>query len=80
MANACTWWPDGWPAWMGGTGDEWRHCCVAHDAAAKSIADDLAIGSCVADISPAMGLVMTLGVLTLGTVYVLVRRRLRRRK
>lgn len=29
----CTASPDGWPAWLGGTGDEWLGCCMAHDHA-----------------------------------------------
>lgn len=73
--NRCTGWIDGWPSWMGGTGEEWLHCCVAHDIAAKSVANDIALGQCVAAVSPAMGVVMAIGVLTLGTLYVALRRR-----
>lgn len=71
----CTGWIDGWPAWMGGTGEEWLHCCVAHDLAAKTVASDLALGKCVAAVSPLMGAAMAVGVLTFGTLYVALRRR-----
>lgn len=29
----CTRFLDGWPEWLGGRGDEWLACCVAHDVA-----------------------------------------------
>ncbi len=31
MADYCTAWPDGWPRWLGGTGEEWAQCCAVHD-------------------------------------------------
>lgn len=63
-----------------GSGDEWLPCCIAHDLAAKSIANDLALGRCVAEVSPLMGMVMAVGALTIGTVYVAILRTSRRRK
>lgn len=71
----CTWWPDGWPTWMGGTGREWLDCCIAHDLTPKSFSGDLALGVCVAHVAPVMGVVMFLGVSTLGTLYVWARSR-----
>lgn len=75
----CTGWLDGWPAFLGGSGDEWLNCCIAHDLATKSVAHDLALGRCVAEVSPVMGVIMTIGVLTFGTLYVAARRIRRRR-
>lgn len=71
--NRCTGWLNGWPEILGGTGQEWIHCCKAHDAVEKSISGDIALGMCVAEISPLMGVLMGAGVLTFGTVYVALR-------
>ena len=70
----CTWWPDGWPTWLGGAGNEWLHCCINHDLTEKSLSGDIALGVCVAQVSPAMGVLMVAGVLSLGTAYVGLKR------
>ncbi len=75
----CTWWPDGWPTWIGGRGNEWLHCCIDHDLVEKSLAGDLALGVCVAQESPTMGVLMGAGVLTLGTAYVVLKGRSKRK-
>jgi hypothetical protein len=69
----CTWWLDGWPTWLGGTGKEWLSCCVDHDLIEKSISGDIALAVCVAEISPLMGVLMGAGVLTFGTAFVALR-------
>jgi hypothetical protein len=65
----CTGWIDGWPTWLGGTGQEWLHCCVAHDQVDMTFQSALNLGQCVAATSPVMGLIMTIGVLAFGPVY-----------
>lgn len=66
----CTFWPDGWPVWLGGTGQEWHHCCVAHDLGASNL--DLA--RCVAETSPTMAAVMFAGLVVFGPIYLFWRR------
>jgi hypothetical protein len=78
--NVCTRWINGWPTWMGGTEDEWLHCCVAHDAVEKSLEGDLALGRCVAEVSPTMAGVMVAGVVVIGPAFLWIRKRLRERK
>lgn len=41
--NRCTGWLNGWPEFLGGTGQEWLHCCQAHDAVEKSLLGDIAL-------------------------------------
>lgn len=67
----CTWWPDGVPAWLGGTGDEWLHCCVAHDLSdLPMLASDIVLARCVADAGHGwMAPVMLAGLVTLGVIY-----------
>jgi len=52
MSDGCTMWLDGWPIWLGGTGDEWLHCCVQHDQAyfdgAVTLLTHVELGACVA--------------------------------
>lgn len=69
----CTFWPDGWPQWIGGTGQEWHHCCVAHDLGGTNI--DLA--RCVAETSPTMAVVMFAGLAVFGPIYLAIRHRRR---
>jgi hypothetical protein len=76
MSDGCTGWIDGWPTWMGGTGDEWRHCCATHDEVYAStsnlwdiLVSDFALGWCVAQISIGMGITMLVGLLTIGAGY-----------
>lgn len=66
----CSLWPDGWPVWLGGTGTEWLHCCVAHDLGA-SLAE---FCSCLWQVSPPMAVVMVVGVALFGGVYAYSRR------
>ena len=40
----CTLWPDGIPPEIGGTGQEWLHCCIAHDLGGA----DTELAQCVA--------------------------------
>lgn len=75
----CSYWPDGWPQWLGGTSDEWLGCCQIHDQAAMTVDSAVALGACVAKVSPVMGLVMMIGVAVLGPAYLAIRRRQNRR-
>lgn len=79
--DACTAWPDGWPAWLGGSGDEWRHCCIQHDAAyeagTSTIQSHIDLAACVGQESWTMATVMFLGLMTLGWGYIIhIRNRL----
>lgn len=69
MDNRCTLWFDGWPKSLGGTGDEWLHCCQQHDLtylAAHHFGEYLAahweLARCVAGVSWGMAGVMLAGV------------------
>jgi hypothetical protein len=64
---------------MGGTGDEWLHCCQAHDAVAKGLEGDLALGICVAEVSPTMAITMTVGVVLIGPGFIWLRKKLKQR-
>lgn len=72
----CTGWPDGWPSWIGGTGDEWLHCCVAHDLGGT----DIALAQCVAHAglwpvaAALMGGIMFIGVKALRPFWRLLRK------
>ena len=70
----CTFWPDGWPIWLGGTGHEWLSCCQAHDLAPMTSHSAYELGACVAKVSPWMGFVMMVGVLLFGPIYLFIRR------
>lgn len=62
----CTSWWDGIPTWLGGTGREWLHCCVAHDLGAS----DRVLQQCVdAAGYPLMAFVMFVGVSIFGPIY-----------
>lgn len=72
--DACTGWPDGWSTWLGGTGTEWRHCCIAHDLAYTgnpTIADYLSahwvLARCVGEVNWAMAATMFVGLITFGS-------------
>ncbi len=55
----CTLFLDGWPKWLGGTGDEWLHCCVAHDLGASN----MELYRCVNDAGfPVVAVIMLAGV------------------
>lgn len=71
--NRCTGWLNGWPEIFGGTGKEWLHCCKAHDAIEKSLSGDIALGLCVAEVSPLMGVIMFFGVAVFGTAFIAIR-------
>ena len=66
--GTCTLWLDGWP-W--GSGREWLRCCLEHDAGAT----DLELFHCVAQVSWPMGVIMLVGLSTVGIIY----RRLKRK-
>lgn len=78
----CTSWWDGWPAWLGGTGDEWANCCKAHDEFYAGYDGwlgylgahwDLAV--CVGQsASWAMGGLMLAGLTTFGSLVVISRK------
>lgn len=66
--DRCTLWLDGWPTWLGGTGDEWRGCCAAHDRfyeQAHTFGGYLSahwdLARCVAEVSTGMAGVMLTG-------------------
>jgi hypothetical protein len=76
QSDGCTGWLDGWPQWLGGTGEEWRHCCVAHDeryAAGEGFwrlfVSHFELGACVWTVSPLMAVLMVGGLLTFGAAY-----------
>ena len=73
----CTFWPDGWPTWLGGTGQEWLPCCQAHDTVEMTTRSAVELGACVAKVSPVMGLIMMVGVLVFGPIYLAFRRKRR---
>lgn len=82
MTDYCTSWPDGWPTWLGGTGEEWQHCCKAHDAFyAQQTSMDLGaylgahwdLASCVASVSWGMAATMFAGLVTFGGALIIVR-------
>ena len=82
MTDYCTSWPDGWPTWLGGTGNEWAHCCKAHDAfyAQQQTMDLFAylgahwdLATCVASVSWGMAVAMFAGLATLGLPYIVSR-------
>lgn len=71
----CTGWWDGFPEWLGGSGDEWRHCCKVHDTFyhdamtwTEKLGSDWDLGTCVGG---AMGVVMWAGVSTLGLLIMM---------
>ena len=69
----CTLWPDGIPPWLGGSGTEWLHCCLAHDLGASNVE----LFTCVAQAGfPAIAAIMLAGLLTLGPIYRFARRRI----
>lgn len=66
--DRCTLWLDGWPTWLGGTGDEWRGCCEQHDRFYEQahtfggyILAHWDLATCVAEVSWAMAGVMFAG-------------------
>lgn len=71
----CTGWLDGWPTWLGGSGDEWIGCCQIHDLSDQTFTAALALGKCVAASGyPTMGAIMTLGLLVFGRGYLFLRK------
>lgn len=74
-SDGCTGWFDGWPEWLGGTGDEWLHCCANHDQAYLDLQEHglavyvqfhLELMKCVAEISPIMSVIMGAALFTFG--------------
>jgi len=69
----CTWWLDGIPTWLGGTGREWLHCCIQHDLQQVT---DWGLAQCVAETGyPIMGVLMLAGLGAFGGVYRNLRRK-----
>lgn len=75
-------WPDGWPTWLGGVGNEWAHCCKAHDEfyASQGSLDLLAyleahwsLATCVASVSWTMAVAMFTGLCVFGLPYLIHR-------
>ena len=69
MSDGCTMWPDGLPVWLGGSGNEWLHCCEAHDLAYETtvtLQTHVELGQCVAQTPGglAIGFVMTIATAT----------------
>jgi hypothetical protein len=56
--NRCTLWLNGIPEFLGGTGEEWLHCCIDHDFGASH----WQLAQCVAETSPIMAVIMFVGV------------------
>jgi hypothetical protein len=69
----CTFWMNGWPTWLGGSGDEWLHCCQAHDLVPMSLESTFNLGQCVSEVSPIMGSIMFLGVFIFGPIYGIIK-------
>lgn len=76
----CTFFPDGFPEWTGGTGREFLACCQAHDLSALDFSAALDLGRCVAEISPAIGFLMFLGAAIFGPAFIAYLRWRERRK
>jgi len=68
----CTYWLDGWPTWLGGSGDEWLHCCRAHDLSGINPQTAFDLGACVSHTSPTMAALMMAGLLVFGPAYKLL--------
>lgn len=72
----CTFFPNGFPEWMGGTGTEWMGCCQAHDQVPNTISNAFALGDCVARTGyPLIGAIMVLGLILFGWIYNALRAR-----
>ncbi len=71
----CTMWPDGWPTWLGGTGSEWHHCCVAHDLVPITLQSNLNLWDCVSKINHSMGLIMFIGLFLFSGIYGIIKYR-----
>jgi hypothetical protein len=76
QSDGCTGWLDGWPTWLGGSGEEWRHCCLAHDdryaageGAWQLLGAHFELAGCVWQVSPVMAVLMVGGLLTFGAAY-----------
>lgn len=77
--NKCTAWLDGVPTWLGGNGHEWISCCQAHDVFYEThngwlefIGAHWNLAKCVAATGhPVMAVIMFVGLLTLGFIYLL---------
>lgn len=74
MSDGCTGWFDGFPEWVGGSGDEWVRCCHDHDrfyADAHHFGEYLVahweLAQCVATVSGGVAATMFVGVVA-GTV------------
>jgi len=67
----CTSWLDGIPKWMGGTGQEWNHCCIAHDLGGS----DVELLNCVNEIWFGMGTVMVVGLLLFRPAWRVIQRK-----
>ncbi len=82
VTDYCTAFPDGWPVWAGGTGQEWSHCCAAHDAFYATYDGWLGyfhahwqLAQCVTDAGFApIGALMLAGLSTLGWLVVVNRK------
>ncbi len=75
-ADHCTLWPDRL------AGRDWSACCAQHDRAyadpdVTRLAADLELAACVAEVWPAMALVMFAGVCAFGWAFRRTRRRQR---
>ncbi len=70
----CTFWPDGISSRLGGTGDEWLHCCVAHDLSTEPwMQSNIDLFQCVSDAGySGMATLMLIGVATLGTIFIVL--------
>jgi len=72
--NQCSFFPDGIPTLLGGTGNEWLHCCVAHDASDLNLAAHLDLAQCVSDSGyTAVGALMLVGLVAFCGIYIRVR-------
>lgn len=76
--DRCTSWWDGWPTWLGGSGDEWRHCCKMHDdfydvgyPFFEYMFAHWELAKCVWQISPWMAFVMFIGLVSFGTLQLI---------
>lgn len=73
----CTGWFNGWPTWIGGTGDEWKHCCVEHDRAyeANEVTTQVHIelGYCVYEAVGWLGIFVAVVMVVATIVYWLMR-------
>lgn len=77
-SDGCSLSPDGIPSFLGGTGTEWLHCCVAHDMSQLQLADHYELARCISETGhPLIAFVFFSAVVLFSRVYVLSKRKIK---